>query len=71
MEQIIQLNSQAKLSGYFTLGELVKTSHKGVYNIPSHEAIANLKRLCPWIEALRERAGTPIIINSGYRSPQS
>ena len=23
-----------------------------------------------WLEVLRERAGTPIIINSGYRSPQ-
>ena len=69
MEEIIQLNSQAKLSEHFSLGELTKTSHK-VYNIPSHEAIANLKRICPWLEALRERAGTPIVINSGYRSPQ-
>ena len=69
METVIQLNSGAKLSPHFTLGELTKTSHK-VYNIPSHEAIENLKRLCPWLEALRERAGTPIIINSGYRSPQ-
>ena len=69
METVIQLNSEAKLSEHFTLGELTKTSHK-VYNIPSHEAIANLKRLCPWLEALRERAGPPIVINSGYRSPQ-
>ena len=70
MEQIIQLNSEARLSPHFTLGELTKTSHKGVYNIPTHEAIANLKRLCEWLEALRVRACTPIIINSGYRSPQ-
>ena len=109
MEQIIQLNSGAKLSPHlaspsvaalsnlselncvrlsphFTLGELTKTSHK-VYNIPSHEAIENLKRLCTWLEALRERyngirnacisssaitnhAEHPIVINSGYRSPQ-
>ena len=107
MEQIIQLNSGAKLSPHFTLGELTRTSHN-VYNIPSHEAIANLKRLCPWLEYLRkrynelnqttpgpsslfkegrtegkelpssweegigveERALLPIIINSGYRSPQ-
>ena len=107
MEQIIQLNSQAKLSEHFTLGELTKTSHK-VYNIPSHEAIANLKRVCEWLEYLRkrynelnqttpgpsslfeegntegrvlpssweegpgveEKALLPIIINSGYRSPQ-
>ena len=26
-----------------------------MYNIPSHEAIANLKRLCTWLEVLRER----------------
>ena len=107
METVIQLNSNAKLSEHFTLGELTKTSHK-VYNIPSHEAIANLKHLCPWLEYLRkrynelyqttpgpsllfkegntegkelpssweegigveEKALLPIIINSGYRSPQ-
>ena len=70
METVIQLNSEARLSPHFTLGELTKSSHREVYNIPSHEAIANLKRLCEWLEALRVRACTPIIINSGYRSPQ-
>ena len=70
MSGIIQLNSQAKLSEHFTLGEMTVSNHKEVYNIPSHEAIANMKRLCGWLEVLRERAGTPIIINSGYRSPQ-
>ena len=69
MEQIIQLNSGAKLSPHFTLGELTKTSHK-VYNIPSHEAIENLKRLCPWLEYLRKRYNEQVVINSGYRSPQ-
>ena len=66
------------MSEHFTLGEMTASSHKEVYNIPSHEAIANLKRLCTWLEVLRERAspdpskgrGVPIIINSGYRSPQ-
>ena len=70
MEQIIQLNSGAKLSPHFTLGEMTTSNHKEVYNIPSHEAIANLKRLCGWLEVLRKRAAEPIIINSGYRSPQ-
>ena len=78
MEQIIQLNSNAKLSEHFTLGEMTASSHKEVYNIPSHEAIANLTNLCKWLEVLRKRAspdpskgrGVPIIINSGYRSPQ-
>ena len=71
MEPIIQLNSEAKLSDHFTLGEMTKSSsHPEVYNIPSHEAIANLKRVCVWLEVLRSRAGRPILINSGYRSPQ-
>ena len=80
MEEIIQLNSGAKLSPHFTLGEMTKSSsHPEVYNIPSHEAIANLTNLTKWLEVLRERAaspgpskrrGAPIIINSGYRSPQ-
>ena len=78
MEPIIQLNSEAKLSDHFTLGEMTKSSsHPEVYNIPSHEAIANLKRLCGWLEVLREaspgpskKRGEPIVINSGYRSPQ-
>ena len=76
--EIVQLNANAKLSEHFTLGELTKSnSHPEIYNIPSHEAIANLKRLCVWLEALREASpgpskgrGEPIIINSGYRSPQ-
>ena len=56
MEQLIQLNSNAKLSEHFTLGEFTKSgSHPEVYNIPSHEAIANLKRLCTWLEVLRKR----------------
>ena len=78
--EIVQLNANAKLSEHFTLGEFTKSgSHPEVYNIPSHEAIANLTNLTKWLEVLRERAaspdpskgrGVPIIINSGYRSPQ-
>ena len=78
MEQIVQLNSQAKLSEHFVLGEFTRSnSHPEVYNIPTHEAIANLKRVCEWLEVLRERYNDkygvgeePIRINSGYRSPQ-
>ena len=78
MEQIIQLNSQAKLSEHFVLGEMTRSnSHPEVYNIPTHEAIANLKRVCGWLEVLRKRYNEkygvgeePIRINSGYRSPQ-
>ena len=74
------------LSKHFTLAELCKTNAKTADgNIPSRVHIENLKRLCGWLEELRRRSLTPnpspkgegseykevpIIINSGYRSPQ-
>ena len=66
------MNKQARLSQHFTLGELCKTSVKTADgNIPSHVHIENLKRLTKWLEKLRQRCNNaPIIINSGYRSPQ-
>ena len=52
----VKLNKQAKLSPHFTLGEMTKTSYiTADGNIPSHVAIENLKRLCGWLEILRER----------------
>ena len=76
--EIVQLNANAKLSEHFTLGEFTKSnSHPEVYNVPSHEAIQNMKRVCGWLEVLRKRYNEkygvgeePIRINSGYRSPQ-
>ena len=114
MEQV-SINKNMKLSQHFSLGELTKSNHPEVYNIPSHTAIENLKRICEnWLEDLRysynmlyvhtgvdagvrpqskvagdctfapnpRTAGStlvpdpgaapeePIIINSGYRSPE-
>ena len=52
----VEMNKQAKLSPHFSLGELTRSkSHPEVYNIPSHVHIENLKRVCVWLEALRER----------------
>ena len=45
-----------RLSPHFSLGELTRSkSHPEIYNIPSHVHIENLKRVCVWLEALRER----------------
>ena len=63
-------NNKMKLSEHFVLGEFTKSNHPEVYNIPSHVAIENMKRICGWLEVLRDRYGQPVIINSGYRSPQ-
>lgn len=68
MEEV-EINKQAKLSEHFTLGELCKTSAKGVDNTPSHAAVLNLKNLCEnWLEPLREKSGGAVLINSGFRS---
>ena len=101
----VSINKTINLSEHFTLGEVTKSKHAEVYNIPSHVAIENLKRVCKWLEELRERynrnyvlvqttptppnlggeasgrilplsrgsqrgSEEPIVINSGYRSPQ-
>ena len=67
---MIEMNSNMQLSEHFKLGEFTKSNHPEVYNIPNHVAIENMKRICGWLEVLRDRYGAPIIINSGYRSPQ-
>ena len=62
----VELNKQAKLSPHFTLGELCKTSVNSLDgNIPSHEAIENLKRLCPWLEDLRARYNRRYVLEEG------
>ena len=114
----VDINKTIHLSEHMTLGEVTKSKHAEIYNIPSHVAIENLKRVCAWLEELRRRynlryvcgsvsppelggargglkersisnssdhpahPGTPpnsggeidteepIIINSGYRSPE-
>ena len=66
------------LTPHFTLGEMCKTSAKTADgNIPSHVHIENLRRLCSWLEMLRDEwnrrygeGDDPIIINSGYRSEE-
>ena len=89
----VSINPFIHLSEHFTLGEVTKSRHVEIYNIPSHVTIENLKRVCGWLEKLRERynrnyvlvqttptppdsggeidtSEAPIIITSGYRSPE-
>ena len=65
------MNKDMKLSEHFTLGEVTKTNYVTKDgNFPSRVAIENLTNICEnWLEALRQAQG-PLIINSGYRSPE-
>ena len=75
----VEVNKSIKLSPHFTLGEMTKTSYHPLDgNIPSRVHIENLRRLCGWLEMLRSEwnkhygeGDDPIIINSGFRSPDT
>ena len=45
-------NSKMQLSEHFQLGEFTKSNYPEVYNIPSHVAIENMKRVCGWLGTL-------------------
>ena len=51
----VEINKTMHLSEHFKLGEVTKSKHTEINNIPSHVAIENLKRVCAWLEELRER----------------
>ena len=48
----VTTNSKMQLSEHFVLGEFTKSSYPEVYNIPSHVAIENMKRICGWLGTL-------------------
>ena len=69
-------NEEMKLSEHFGLAELCKTK-TGIENVPNEAQVENLKRVCRWLEKLRKRwndlygeGDDPIVINSGFRSPE-
>lgn len=63
-----------KLSQNFALHEFTKSqtaSRRGIDNTPPPEHIENLRMLCERVlQPLRETIKVPIIVTSGYRSPE-
>lgn len=62
-----------RLSPNFTLAELTASQtaeRRGIDNTPNATAIANLTRLAALLEQVRTVVGKPIIVTSGYRSPE-
>lgn len=60
------------LSAHFTLEEMTRSEYalrRGWPNDPEQAQIDNLKRVCALLEQVRNLVGKPIIVNSGYRSP--
>ena len=63
-----------KLSENFELHELIKSQiaeRKGISNNPSTDQINNLKHLClNVLQPIRSHFDSPVVISSGYRSPE-
>ena len=63
-----------RLSPHFTLDELTFSqvaARLKIDNHPTPEIVSNLRHLCVYLERIRAAlGGHPIIITSGYRSPQ-
>jgi zinc D-Ala-D-Ala carboxypeptidase len=63
-----------QLSEHFELAEFLVSetaARRGIANEPSPEVIENLRRLCQSVlEPLRIKLGRPVVITSGYRSPE-
>jgi zinc D-Ala-D-Ala carboxypeptidase len=59
------------LSDHFTLEELTITSHREFDNTPNADQINNLTRVAQLLEQVKALlGGKPVMVNSGYRSPQ-
>ena len=63
-----------RLSDHFELDELIASQYAarhGIDNMPSDAIIANLETLCADVlEPLRIAVGRPVVVSSGYRSPE-
>lgn len=58
-----------RLSEHFTLSEFLNLQ-RHPRNIPDQQQIINMVHLCTILEQLRTAVACPIIITSGFRSPQ-
>ena len=62
------------LSKNFSLSELTKSQtaeRKGIDNVPSEEHIQNLIHLAETVlQPIRNEFGRPVVISSGYRTPE-
>lgn len=62
-----------KIGRYFTLAELTHSQYaarNGLRNVPGPKQLAALRMLVACVlDPLREAAGRPVVISSGYRSP--
>ena len=61
------------LSKYFALSELTvseSAARRGLKNVPFGKQLDNLRQTALRMDEIREGLGKPIIVTSGYRSPE-
>jgi len=61
------------LSAHFTLEEMTNSQtavRKNINNTPDEQVVERLRMTCQQLEKVRDLLGQPIIVSSGYRSPE-
>jgi zinc D-Ala-D-Ala carboxypeptidase len=61
------------LSEHFTLAEMTVSetaARLGIDNTPDAQTLANLRRLCAFLEQIRRLVDKPVLVSSGYRCLQ-
>ena len=62
-----------QLSAHFTLEEMIASqegARRGLDNTPSKDVLEHLRDACAKLEEVRALLGRPMMISSGYRSPE-
>ncbi len=62
-----------KLTPHFSLEEMIasqEATRRGIDNTPPDNVFLNLIKLCNVLEKVRTILDAPIVVSSGYRSPQ-
>lgn len=62
-----------KLSEYFSLAELTVSetaARRGIRNTPSAREMENLRATAEMMDIIRVTLGKPVLVTSGYRSPE-
>ena len=67
------MTTELKLSGYFTLQEMIASDKAREYHIdntPPPEIVTNLVNTCRMLDKIRNHVGCPVTTSSGYRCPK-
>ena len=64
---------EMRLADNFPLSEFTNSqtaTRRGIDNTPPEGVVSNLRVTAAMLQAIRNKLGKPVVISSGYRSPE-